>query len=600
MRKKLLLVSGILLRSWDTLICFEILYKTLGHSFVFPYIRSLLESIPRKLGFAYLSQQNIGLVLRSPAALLTLAAVLLLLAFYLLFETVALLEYCEAGWRRQRIMLWGMCKRGLTCTAGLFRPKRVAVLLFLPALLLSVFSFASGWLRTVHVPEFILEHIWGTPPLALLYAVVLSACNLMLFCYMFGLPSMLLGGASFPASCRESRRLLKGKKLRLFGGLLWGAALLLLVFSCLTAIAVLISAGYAKLAYGPEQGRALFRLTLLTVQRSGGIAAGVFASVLLCAAVLTMYHAYRGDARPKPLSAGRGGWGQAARRTAFVVFSVMLLVFAGESELGGAFSAATELRPKIVAHRAGGAFAPENTVAALEQAIADGADEAEIDVQQLRDGTLIVLHDTNFKRTAGLHAAVWDTDYAAVKELDNGSYFSPAYAGEPVATLDEMLRAAKGRIGLMIELKATGHERALEQETLALIRSHGMEGQCGVASMNLDILRRVKAQAPEIQTVYISAILISDRYDLQFLDGYSVETTSLSAETVSNAHMQGKKVYGWTANTEKNLAKLLRYGVDGVLTDNVLLAQYAFQAEGENMLVDWLTGMLFPDEAGAA
>ena len=55
----------------------------------------------------------------------------------------------------------------------------------------------------------------------------------------------------------------------------------------------------------------------------------------------------------------------------------------------------------VVAHRAGAKVAPENTLAALKQAIRDGAPIAEIDVQQLSDGTLIVMHDSNFKRTAG-------------------------------------------------------------------------------------------------------------------------------------------------------------------------------------------------------
>ena len=72
----------------------------------------------------------------------------------------------------------------------------------------------------------------------------------------------------------------------------------------------------------------------------------------------------------------------------------------------------------VVAHRAGAKVAPENTLAALEQAIRDGAPIAEIDVQQLSDGTLIVMHDSNFKRTAGEDVCVWDTEADVLSTLE--------------------------------------------------------------------------------------------------------------------------------------------------------------------------------------
>ena len=84
----------------------------------------------------------------------------------------------------------------------------------------------------------------------------------------------------------------------------------------------------------------------------------------------------------------------------------------------------------MIAHRAGAAFAPENTVAALNEAIEDGADMAEIDVQQLKDGTLVVLHDTNFKRTTGVDLNTWDTEYGQVKRAGRRKIlFSPICPG---------------------------------------------------------------------------------------------------------------------------------------------------------------------------
>lgn len=206
--------------------------------------------------------------------------------------------------------------------------------------------------------------------------------------------------------------------------------------------------------------------------------------------------------------------GGVIRRTIFVIFTIVLLLIMSETELGNHNFIPSDSTPILVAHRAGSTFAPENTISALENAIDNGADQAEIDVQQLRDGTLIVMHDTNFKRTTGVDLNVWDADYSEIQTLNAGAYFSYIYKNEAIPTLEQMLQTAKGRINLMIKLKINGHEENLEQAILALIKEHNMEQQCSIASMDLEILKRVKVQMPQMETVYITALLLSNSYDL--------------------------------------------------------------------------------------
>lgn len=227
----------------------------------------------------------------------------------------------------------------------------------------------------------------------------------------------------------------------------------------------------------------------------------------------------------------------------------------------------------LVAHRAGAARAPENTVAALEQAILDGAHMAEIDVQELKDGTLIVMHDSNFRRTAGADRNVWDVEYGEVEELDAGAAFSGQFAGERVPTLEEMLECARGRILLMIEVKHTGHEKGVERSLVEQLDKMGMERQCVVGSMDLEILKRVKELNPGLVTVYIAHVLEEEAYYLPFVDSYSVEARNLTPETVERLHGQGKIVYGWTVNTRQGMRLLASCGADGLITDDVALAK---------------------------
>ena len=227
----------------------------------------------------------------------------------------------------------------------------------------------------------------------------------------------------------------------------------------------------------------------------------------------------------------------------------------------------------VVAHRAGAKVAPENTLAALEQAIRDGAPIAEIDVQQLSDGTLIVMHDSNFKRTAGEDVCVWDTEADVLSTLEVGSSFSAAYRGEQIPTLEEMLACAGDRITLMIELKYTGQEQKLEENVLALLQKYDMVDECIIGSMNRGILQRVKELEPDISTVYIAHDLGEDDYDLDYADSYSIEGKNLTTDMVEAIHYEGKSVYGWTANTSGAMRQIVNSGADGIVTDDVRLLQ---------------------------
>ena len=259
------------------------------------------------------------------------------------------------------------------------------------------------------------------------------------------------------------------------------------------------------------------------------------------------------------------------RKTAIIM--LLCLYFLTYGVLPQVQAAGKDTPVIVVAHRAGAKVAPENTVAALEQAIRDGAPIAEIDVQQLSDGTLIVMHDSNFKRTAGEDICVWDAEENTLLEMEVGSGFSAAYRGEQVPTLEEMLACARDRITLMIELKYTGQEQELEENVLALLKDRDMTDECIIGSMNKGILQRVKELEPGIATVFIAHDLEETDYDLDYADSYSIEGKNLTTDMVEAIHYRGKSVYGWTANTSGAMRRIVNCGADGVITDDVRLLQ---------------------------
>lgn len=130
-------------------------------------------------------------------------------------------------------------------------------------------------------------------------------------------------------------------------------------------------------------------------------------------------------------------------------------------------------RIRIVAHRCGGAEAPENTLAAAGHCLEQGVAWIEVDVRSSRDGVLVALHDESLERTTDCRGLVrhWTADDLAA--CDAGSRFSDEYAGEPIPRLEEILLWAKGRIGVYLDLKSADPDAVAE-----LVRRTGMTRHC--------------------------------------------------------------------------------------------------------------------------
>ena len=118
--------------------------------------------------------------------------------------------------------------------------------------------------------------------------------------------------------------------------------------------------------------------------------------------------------------------------------------------------------PKIVCHRGAETFAPENTLSAIDLAFDQGFDIVEIDVRQTKDSVPVVMHDRSVNRTTNGRGAINKMSYAEVSQLDAGTWFDPFFAGERVPRLEDVLRHAKGRGEVYIEIKEAEPKILLE------------------------------------------------------------------------------------------------------------------------------------------
>jgi glycerophosphoryl diester phosphodiesterase len=227
--------------------------------------------------------------------------------------------------------------------------------------------------------------------------------------------------------------------------------------------------------------------------------------------------------------------------------------------------------PFVIAHRAGALHAPENTLAALELAIEQGADYAEIDVQRSLDGVVVVVHDADLMKVARDPRRIAQTEYANLANVDIGKMFHKDFTGEHVPKLSDFLEGAKGRIRLMIELKYYGNDPELARETLRLVRESGMGREVAIISLNLDALRQSQRLAPNIPVGYLSSVSVGNlvRLDVDFL---AVSGNTATSSLIRQAQKREQSVYAWTINDVDGMLGLIVLGIDGLITDDPALA----------------------------
>jgi glycerophosphoryl diester phosphodiesterase len=305
---------------------------------------------------------------------------------------------------------------------------------------------------------------------------------------------------------------------------------------------------------------------------AGGLS--VVATVTFASLVLAMYRQFGGrEALDLAMSDVPATTGRSRVRMRWVVAAVLLglTVSAALGSVAALQRVGLSERMEITAHRAGAAHAPENTLAALEGAIRDGADWVEVDVVRTSDDALVISHDLDLARFGGGSRRVRDTTLAEMKALDVGTAlgFGAEFAGERMPTLAELLAAAKSRMRLNIELKPAdaSDEAPLTRLVVAEIQMAAMVGSCRVCSQSYRSLRLAQELEPEIKIGFIAAKTLGDvtKLDVDFL---MVNTALASERLVARASRRGMEVHAWTVKDIGWVARLLDRGVANLITDD--------------------------------
>ena len=585
----------IIRQNWKNILLFELLYRGITTPVYMRLVSRGIRLALKAAGYSYLTPANIGNFLIRPVTLLIFAAVAFAGILLLSLETAGLITAFQGSAYYQKLtplhILWG----GIQKLKDEILKRNWRLPLFVTAQYL-----------LIHLP-FILRTIVRYKPANFIFQELKKqpvAVAFLLLLLLFGILAIIPRCLTAYGCMIEQKHFHSGvvRSWQMTHKRKWKIASLAMFWE-LVVIAFAIAVYAASVCIAAICAVRFFRQSLsmaILLSAAGRLETGIiylasiFATVAVYAALSVAYYQY-GNRRfhTERWDFGYPAKGSINRKTLVIVLTAAVCVgmfyIYDLVRNGSELSEELLIETEITAHRGSSVTAPENTIPALEAAMEEMADSAEIDVQMTSDGVIVLGHDASLKRVAGVNRSIASMTFAELEKLDVGSWFSPEYEGTRIPSLSEVLELCSQKIGLNVEIKYVGKNSELPEKTAEMIKEYGMENQCVITSTNLSYLKRVKEVLPEIRTGYIISAAYGNFYSNEDVDFISIRSGFVTSALMQNAHEQGKAVYAWTVNTKSELERLTLLGVDGIITDRPVLArEIVYREEATESLLEYL------------
>lgn len=560
---------------WDFLKGTQAYFRdvVLMHGFILficlPLLGSMTRLILQRGSIDYLSTDNIPtLISQHPGVFFSLIAVLLLILLLVYFEFTFLLMSVYFIKKQEPISL----KQLLQLTIRQIKKVRPMIFLFFLAyffliLPISGLSFNSDLLSKIKIPAFIMDFIftnrWIIVSSFLLVYVFLGYIGIRL---IFALPEMILRDRPFREAIRESWRLTKARFFAISGQFLVISGTILLI-STISYLAILSGQIFVEEYFSDYSLiSAVFAMTLL----QGVLLFNIVMSTVGIFYVIVDFMDDEGFLPDIP------SWFSsqevpkkhtALKNTAFTLFAVFFGVGVCIYNMNY-LTSASETKPLTISHRGVSlGNSAQNTIAALEKTSKDyHPDYVEMDIQETKDGQFVVMHDFNLRNLTGVNKAPQDLTLAELEKLtvtENG-------AKEPLVSFDTYLnRANELNQKLLIEIKTTRKDSddlvknfVEKYEETILTHRHILQ------SLTYQTVSDLKAENPNFYVGYILPFNLVGP-PVTPADFLTMEYSTINRNFIDSAHQDGKKVYVWTPNEADDMSRMMFYGVDGIITDDM-------------------------------
>lgn len=585
-------MKKILKQTWKTirynirsLLIFEAGYRAATFFLVMQLVRFFVDFSLKQQGFSYLTAENYKEFLQYPLSVVFLALVFLVILIFYFVEVAALLCGFVYSAKEKKLYAGDFFILGIKKTVSFFRHSKVSWLVcaacsgpFLAA------YFLVREISYIQILEFTARQIYKEIKSPMLIYGFLGVLLLISFLFVFALPYCILEKKKNWQGFLSGMKLFRTHWKRILLDFCFlHVFMLLFILITYSVVMLILAAGVFFFKSEVVKISSIFIYSEYVNMALGIYAGGVqlIGRIAFVYTVYTKFHIQPKDEEEHLFykKMEQYFWySKLGRRKAAGLLTALFVLLEGiyfgflvinhDTTLSH-LAADTE----ITAHRGGAWKAPENTISALQYTIDSGADYAEIDVQETKDGELILLHDDSLKRTAGVKKNVWDMTLKQVEKLDAGASFHKKFRGEKIPEFTEALKFCKGRLDLNIEIKYNGKNKGIVNKVVRAIKENHFEDHCVVTSMNYQFLKQIKKTAPEIRTGYIMTMTYGGVQGMEAADFFSVKHTYVDEKFVTQAHALGKEVHVWTVNYKGDAKRMLDMGVDNIITDDPIMVR---------------------------
>lgn len=548
-----------------------------------PLLNSTTRSILNRGAIDYISSDNISTILsQHPGVLLSLTAVLLTILLLVYFEFTFLLMSVYFIKKQTPISL----KQLLQATFRQLKKIRPLTFLFFLAyfvliLPISGLSFNSDLLSKVKIPAFIMDFIftnrWIVVSSFILFYIFLAYIGIRL---IFALPEMILRDRPFKQAVKESWYLTKSRFFAILGQfIIIGGSILLISFA---GYLIVLLAQIIVEQFFPNYSliSAVFAMTILQ-------AILLFNIVMSTVGIFYIIIDFMDDEGFLPETPN---WFrlESPNKRFSVLKNTSLVLFAVFFGVGVCLynmdylTSASQTKPVTISHRGvSGGNSAQNTLAALEKTSRTyHPDYVEMDVQETKDGQFVVMHDFNLKKLTGINKAPQDLTLKELEKLkvtENG-------AKEPVVSFDTYLkRANELNQKLLIEIKNSKNDsKDIVERFVKKYEENILTHQHILQSLTYQTVSDLKNANPNFYVGYILPFNIVGP-PVTPADFLTMEYSTINRNFIDSAHQDGKKVYVWTVNDSDGISRMMFYGVDGIITDQMTILNENIKAMDEEI-----------------
>ncbi|MGN4426095.1 glycerophosphoryl diester phosphodiesterase membrane domain-containing protein [Bacillus cereus group sp. MYBK30-1] len=575
--RKRLSIPGVMRHSFQTVkfafwnvLTFQLVYKLLAAIVFIPLFGIIFNKLLYFGGYANATNDELLAFLKTPYGILAIVILSILALFLIFTEFAVLIIISYFAHKRQKVKLRPILYKTVTYLPALFTYCLPGFILYAVVLLpLLNMGYETALIPQIQIPNFITGELFKTTMGQVGYYTFFAVVAYLNLRWIFVLPIVVLEQKPFRMAARKSATLVKESFFKVLFFLVGFFISIGIVYVVFLGIYLLCLWGVYEFT-NPKGTFALLAESTMSVFLTSTLYLFSFIVTPFYIMAITRLYLQKVPVEDVLLEEGLDYSKTKAdkcffkkHRWKFIGVYIVGIITAGMVvAFIVTFISNSYKEPIIMAHRGYISKGVENTKEAIQGAIDAKADYAEIDVLQTKDGELAVIHDLKLKRLANANVHVSDLTMDELRQL---TLSQDGFSGQ-ISTLDEIIKLAKDKIKLNIEVKLHGGEKDFVNKVLKTIKDNDFEKQCVIQTLHYPLIKEFKRANPDIKVGYI---LYASRANLKNVkaDFYVAEEYMLNKKLVKEARKLNKPIYVWTVNDMESLKAYYKLNVDGIITD---------------------------------